>query len=159
MKALRPTRCLSVLLIGYVSTISTTAFSVCMSVQGEMLQALHSHLLNRSMNNLHAHPWAQMQQHLASEPADDADEGGGRSTAAVNQDTAAICSTMHEVLDKKLWPLEALMNQAVGEYVCPVHTSSHYGPLSACLAESSMQMHLILRHSAACLMYQIGNSS
>ena len=83
-----------------------------------MLKAMHSRWLS---GNLPAPVASQARPHVASGPADIDPAGNGVSAAAGPVDSAAMRAAMQEVLDKKLWPLEALLDEAVSECFCPMH--------------------------------------
>ena len=107
--------------------ISSSVFAY---MQGNMLQGLHSQLL---LSNQHAPSWAHDQQQAASGVADDTLVEGCRSRAAAPQDIAYMHRAMQEVLDETLWPLEALLEQAVGECFCFKHYFHAHLCICACL--------------------------
>lgn len=81
--------------------------------QGAMLQTIHRHWMAGSS---HALSTSQAQQQH-SESADIPCGGACRGRAAAAEDAAVrIQAAVRQVLDEKLWPLEALLEQAVGKF-------------------------------------------
>lgn len=83
--------------------------SVCL--QGSLLQAMHSQWMSSSH---HVQLEGHSQQHLVSGTA--ATDGG---TAAVGEESAAMRAALQEDLDERLWPLEALLQEAAGKILVP----------------------------------------
>ncbi|KAK9836441.1 hypothetical protein WJX74_000647 [Apatococcus lobatus] len=81
--------------------------------QGAMLQAMHSH---RVSNDLQTAASSRTHQHMPLGTAEKTQAGGSKSQVVLPVPLATIQAAMHNVLDKKLWPLEALMEQAVGSH-------------------------------------------
>ena len=100
-------------------------------MQGAMLKAVHSGWLS---GNLHAPALTKVQPNAASRSADIDPAGNGMSAAAGSGDLPAVQAAMREVLDEQLWPLEALLDEAVSKRFYPMCIRLCFVCVKACIS-------------------------